>query len=75
LQERPIVRLLAIVALVLLTAVVAVAVVYVPRHDGQWLDFILGILLPSAGISWCLWYLVRRPPVQSPRRSRPDQNG
>ena len=67
-------RLLAIIALVLLTAVVVVGVVYVPRHDGQWLDFLLGILLPAAAISCCLWYLVRRPPVQTPPRSRPDQD-
>ncbi len=69
-------RVLAFLLLVILIPVVVFGIVYVPRHDGAWLDLALAVLLPTLGISWCLWQLVqppkrgtRRPPLRKDAKS------
>ena len=54
-------RVLAVVLLPVLVAAVVWGIVYVPRHDGRLIDFAVAILLPTAGVCWCLWQLVSRP--------------
>jgi hypothetical protein len=54
-------RVLAIVLLIVLIPAVVFGIVYVPLQDGRVLDWCLGVLVPSAGICWCLWRLVGRP--------------
>jgi hypothetical protein len=60
------VRLLALVLLLLLIPAVIFGIVYVPRHDGQGLDFVLGILLPSAGIGCASGSWSEVPRVRTP---------
>jgi peptidoglycan/LPS O-acetylase OafA/YrhL len=55
------VRVLAFLLLLILIPAVVFGIAYVPRHDGAWLDLVLAVLLPTLGISWCLWQLVDRP--------------
>jgi len=47
--------------LILIPAVVF-GIVYVPRHDGTWVDVVVWVLLPMAGISGGLWQFVERRP-------------
>jgi hypothetical protein len=50
---------IAIVLLIVLIPTLVFGIVYVPGQDGRVSDWALGVFLPTAGISWCLWQLVR----------------
>ena len=54
-------RILALVLLAVLVAAIVFGIVYVPRHDGRPTDALIGVLLPTAGVCWCLWRLLPRP--------------
>ena len=65
-------RLLAIVLLIVLIPTVVFGIVYVPGQDGGVSDWALCVFLPTAGISLCLWQLVRGskngPPIAGARK-------
>jgi hypothetical protein len=47
--------------LIVLIPAVVFGIVYVPLQDGGVSDWCVGVFLPSAGICWCAWQLIRRP--------------
>jgi hypothetical protein len=56
--------------LVLAGAVVVFGVIYVPRHDGSFVDMLLMILIPTAIVAWCIARLL---PVPSEANNDPKQ--
>lgn len=54
-------RIFAALLLIVLIPAVVFGIVYVPLQDGGVSDWCVGVLLPSAGICWCTWQLIRRP--------------
>ncbi len=67
-------RLLAAVLLVVLASVVLFGIVYVPRHDGDASDLLLVVLLPTAGVCWCIDQLLPRPRTTDESRDGSGKN-
>ena len=58
-------RMLISLLLLIFLAVVIAGIAYVPEHDGQLIDLFLLVILPTAGICWCIARLLTRPTQRS----------
>ncbi len=54
-------RILALIALVVLVPAVVFGITQVPRHDGRLTNFVIEILLPTAGVCWAIRQILPQP--------------
>jgi type VI protein secretion system component VasK len=54
-------RILPVLLLIVFILAVMFGIREVPRHDGQWTGWLLWVLMPTAGVCWCIWRLLPWP--------------